>query len=320
MRPVFLAVVGGIWYNVEIGSTQCRDPAQELAQHKKEQTMNVNRRRRKRSRGLLIFMATVAFLAGFFYTQQTWLTTREVAVVLDGLPQGFDGLRIAQISDLHGMEFGTDNSRLLEQVADFAPDLIAVTGDLIDEEDTMELVPHLAAALADIAPTYYVTGNHEWARGEVSELIAALESAGVVCLQNQSVILERSGDRLALCGVHDPNGYADQKTPEELMTELTGAKGELFTLLLAHRNTLFPRYAAAGYDFVLSGHGHGGLIRLPFTDGLVGTNMDLFPTYTNGEYTSGDSTLFVSRGLGNNPKMFRLFNRPDLPLITLRAA
>ena len=121
----------------------------------------------------------------------------------------------------------------------------------------------------------------------------------------------------------DPNGYADQKTPEELYAQIENEAPGLFTVLLAHRNDRFDQYAAAGYDFVMSGHAHGGIVRLPFAGGLMGTNREWFPERTSGLYTVGDSTLFVSRGLGNNTvpfQGFRIFNRPELAVITLRTA
>ena len=142
-------------------------------------------------------------------------------------------------------------------------------------------------------------------------------------LSNQYELLERGGSQIALAGVDDPNGYADQTSPEELRARIGREQPGLFTLLLAHRNDHFGEYANAGYHFVMSGHGHGGIVRLPFVGGLVGTDRSFFPPWTAGLYAVGDSTLFVSRGLGNNTvpyRGFRLFNRPELAIVTLRAA
>ena len=266
---------------------------------------------------LLILLAV-----GWCFLQwQLWgiqVTVTQVGV--HGLPDGFEGLRIVQISDLHGHEYGHDSEALLALVAQQAPEFIVVTGDLIDQESHLAMVPALARGLAAIAPTYYVTGNHEWAVGGVPRLKGILTECGVTVLSNQYVTLERNGDSLVLAGVDDPNGYADQKTPEELYGEIQREAGDLCTILLAHRNDRFDQYAAAGYDLVISGHAHGGIVRLPFTDGLLGTDRKLFPTWTAGVYTLGDSTLFVSRGLGNNTVPihgFRLFNRPDLAVLEL---
>ena len=266
---------------------------------------------------LLILLAV-----GWCFLQwQLWgiqVTVTQVGV--HGLPDGFEGLRIVQISDLHGHEYGQDSEALLALVAQQAPEFIVVTGDLIDQESHLAMVPALARGLAAIAPTYYVTGNHEWAVGGVPRLKGILTECGVTVLSNQYVTLERNGDSLVLAGVDDPNGYADQKTPEELYGEIQREAGDLCTILLAHRNDRFDQYAAAGYDLVISGHAHGGIVRLPFTDGLLGTDRKLVPTWTAGVYTLGDSTLFVSRGLGNNTVPihgFRLFNRPDLAVLEL---
>ena len=266
---------------------------------------------------LLILLAV-----GWCFLQwQLWgiqVTVTQVGV--HGLPDGFEGLRIVQISDLHGHEYGQDSEALLALVAQQAPEFIVVTGDLIDQESHLAMVPALARGLAAIAPTYYVTGNHEWAVGGVPRLKGILTECGVTVLSNQYVTLERNGDSLVLAGVDDPNGYADQKTPEELYGEIQREAGDLCTILLAHRNDRFDQYAAAGYDLVISGHAHGGIVRLPFTNGLLGTDRKLFPTWTAGVYTLGDSTLFVSRGLGNNTVPihgFRLFNRPDLAVLEL---
>ena len=119
-------------------------------------------------------------------------------------------------------------------------------------------------------------------------------------------------------GIDDPNGYADQKTPEELAAEIYAACGDPFWVLLAHRNNLFaPQYSLLGADLVISGHGHGGIIRLPFTDGLLSTNRTFFPSYTSGLYKENGSCLFVTRGLGNSGPTFRLFNRPEVAVLTL---
>ena len=172
--------------------------------------------------------------------------------------------------------------------------------------------------MADIAPTYFITGNHEWALPGVRELKRELEEAGVAVLSNEYVLLERSGDRVLLAGIDDPNGFADQKTPEELAQEVREAWGDGFWLLLAHRNNYFEKqYSLLGADLVISGHGHGGLIRLPFTDGLVSAERRLFPSYTAGFYTANGSDVFVSRGLGNSGPTLRLFNRPEVVVLTL---
>ena len=284
--------------------------------------------RRKRRRLLIWLFLLPALAVGgvFWFRWQCWgLQTTHTEVELPGLPGEFDGYKIAHLSDLHGHEYGEGSLELLERVAREGPDLIVITGDLIDQESQLQMIPALARSLTAIAPTYYVTGNHEWGlgTGTVKALKNLLAQCGVTVLSNECEILERNGAQIVLAGVDDPNGYADQTTPEELYAQIEGGASGLFTVLLAHRNDRFEQYAAAGYDFVLSGHGHGGIIRLPFVGALMGTNRQWFPERTSGLYTAGDSTLFVSRGLGNNTvpfQGFRIFNRPELAIITLRAA
>lgn len=286
------------------------------------------RRPRKRRRHPLRWIAGLLALAlgGWYWFQwQCWgLQATRSDVALERLPAEFDGYKIVHLSDLHGHQYGEGSETLLDLAREQKPDLIVITGDLIDQEGQLQMVPVLAKGLAAIAPSYYVTGNHEWAvgTGTVKELKSLLAQCGVAVLSNQYEILERGGAQIVLAGVDDPNGYADQKTPEELRAQIEGNAPGLFTLLLAHRNDRFGQYAAAGYDLVLSGHGHGGIVRLPFVGGLVGTNRQFFPKWTSGVYALGDSTLFVSRGLGNNTvpfQGFRIFNRPELVVLTLRA-
>lgn len=288
--------------------------------------MTIKRRRRRRPLLWLLVLAAVLFGGWRWFQWQCWgLETTVTRIEPVGIPEEFDGLRIVHLSDLHGHEYGEDSARLLAMVAEQEPELIVITGDLLDQESQMAMVGPLAKGLAEIAPTFYVTGNHEWALGSaaVKELKTLLEQCGVRVLSNSYEVLKRDGASVVVAGVDDPNGYADQKTPEELYAEIGQAQSDCFTLLLAHRNDRFDQYAAAGYDLVLSGHAHGGIVRLPFTDGLIGTQRNLLPTWTAGVYTLGNSTLFVSRGLGNNTvpfRGFRLFNRPEIAVLELRCA
>lgn len=250
------------------------------------------------------------------------------------LPEGLSGLRLVQLSDLHGAEFGRDNQRLLAAVRKAEPDLILITGDLVDG-DTAEPAAYagrVGAALSAIAPTFFVTGNHEWAMGTaVAESVKqALRFSGVTVLSNEAVEVTLAGPSgeegtLILAGVDDPNAYADQKTPEELAAEVYAQWGDPFWLLLAHRNSCFDGgYCRFGADLTLCGHAHGGIWRLPFTDGLIDTRQQWFPSFTSGFYSCTDgghpaSEVFVSRGLGNSPRWaLRLFNRPQVAVITLK--
>ena len=272
-------------------------------------------------RRVLLFLIFILFCVGFFHWSNHSLQVQRFTFTSPRLPAGFDGCVIVQLSDLHGTLFGEDNRDLLKVVAKERPDYIFLTGDLLDQ---YRATPHsyavsLGGALADIAPTYFVTGNHEWALPDVPGLKRKLEEAGVQVLTNEYAVLARDGDNAVLAGIDDPNGYADQKTPEEVAEEVRAAFADPFWILLAHRNNYFEdEYCRLGADLVISGHGHGGLVRLPFTDGLVSVERTFFPSYTAGFYQAGGADLFVSRGLGNSGRTFRLFNRPQVAVLTLK--
>jgi predicted MPP superfamily phosphohydrolase len=271
-------------------------------------------------RTLLVLVLAILAALLFFRWENTALQVTRTDLTFQDLPAGFDGCRFLILSDLHGASFGEENRRLFDTAAGEDPDYIFYLGDLEDRyrgpaEGFAETV---AEGLSAVAPAYYVTGNHEWAIGHVPELKERLSAHGVTVLSNTFVTLERNGDTIVLAGIDDPNGYADQKTPEELAAEIYAACGDPFWVLLAHRNDRFlPQYSLLGADLVCSGHGHGGIIRLPLTDGLLSTDRTLFPSYTSGPYEANGSCLFVTRGLGNSGPSFRLFNRPEAAVVTL---
>lgn len=279
--------------------------------------------KRRTRRNLAVLALSALCLTGFLYWDNTALQVTRFDPVFSDLPAGFDGCRIVVLSDLHGASFGAHNADLLAAVAAEQPEYIFFLGDLEDKyRGPADGYPaETARGLSAIAPTYYVTGNHEWAIGHVPELKEALAAHGVTVLSNQFVTLERGGDSVVLAGIDDPNGYADQKTPEELAAEVYAACGDPFWMLLAHRNNRFSsQYSKLGADLVFSGHAHGGLIRLPFTDGLFSHDWDLFPSNTAGLYEENGSCQFVTRGLGNTGITFRLFNRPEVAMVTLHRA
>ena len=272
-----------------------------------------------------LFLAAAAVLTLWLWWSNNSLSVEEYTFTSSRLGAGWDGVRIVHLSDLHGKEFGADNARLLAAVREAAPELIVITGDIADAQSGLDAIPALLEGLAGIAPTYYISGNHEWGAGFIGELRQMLKAANVTYLRNEAVTLQRSGDTIVLAGIEDPNGYADQKTPAQVAADIYARYGDPFWLLLAHRNNHFPgEYCLLGADLTLCGHGHGGIWRLPFTDGLISTTMELFPSYTNGLYTCdcgscSGSAVFVHRGLGNSPRIPRLFNRPEVAVLTLKA-
>lgn len=256
----------------------------------------------------------------FFYWQNCAIQTQQVTVRCETLPDAFDGLRIVEIADLHGREFGEGNARLLKEVAQAQPDLICIDGDLFGKSEDIPMLEPLLTGLCDIAPTFYVTGNHEWQVDGLQDILAQMEALGVTVLRNEYAIFKQDGAQFVIAGVNDPCGPYDQKTPAELVEEIRQEVGEdSFILMLAHRNDTITQWAQLGVDLVLTGHCHGGVVRLPFVGGVFGTDRELFPDYDAGLYREGNTQLYVSRGLGFSKVKLRLFNRPHLPVLVLES-
>ena len=165
-------------------------------------------------------LGTLVLLIGFLWYQQYGLQVTRTQVFSEKLPTAFDGFRIVQLSDLHGRQFGTNNKRLLHRVQQLNPDLIAVTGDLLEEDIQLSQSLALLTALAQIAPTYFVTGNHEWSLSDVHNVLKTIERTGVTVLQNEALLLQRGDQQILLAGVNDPCGPWDQISPQALGTEL----------------------------------------------------------------------------------------------------
>lgn len=273
----------------------------------------------KKIRRLLALLALFALAAGFVYWQNFTLQVEPVELFFESLPPQFDGLRVAELSDLHGRSFGKNNVRLLRTLQKARPDMICICGDLFDEKADLTMLEPLLTGLTDIAPVYYVTGNHEWQVKNLREILQKMRAWGVTVLENEERVLSRGGAEMVVAGVHDPCGPYDMKTPAALVRELRSAQGNDFILMLSHRNDELAMWSQLGVQLVLSGHCHGGVVRLPFVGGVFGTRRELFPEYDAGVYRQDGTTLFVSRGLGYTNVHFRLFNRPHVPIMILRS-
>lgn len=273
----------------------------------------------KKIRRLLALLALFALAAGFVYWQNFTLQVEPVELFFESLPPQFDGLRVAELSDLHGRSFGKNNVRLLRTLQKARPDMICICGDLFDEKTDLTMLEPLLTGLTDIAPVYYVTGNHEWQVKNLREILQKMCAWGVTVLENEGRVLSRGGAEMVVAGVHDPCGPYDMKTPAALVRELRSAQGNDFILMLSHRNDELAMWSQLGVQLVLSGHCHGGVVRLPFVGGVFGTRRELFPEYDAGVYRQDGTTLFVSRGLGYTNVHFRLFNRPHVPIMILRS-
>ena len=280
----------------------------------------------KKRRTIIIAVAAVLLaLAVWTVWGNTALELNTYTVSSDALSDAFNGYRIAHVSDLHNAELGDGNEKLLAMLRAAEPDMIAITGDMIDSRNTdVEVALKFAEKAMQIAPCYYVTGNHEARVSEYDELKAGLEACGVIVLENEREQIEMSGEFITILGVDDPSFNTDylfgdsasvvSSTLAEISTE-----DDVFTVLLSHRPELFDTYVACGMDLTLSGHAHGGQFRLPFVGGLVAPNQGFFPKYDSGIYTENGTNMIVSRGIGNSLLPFRFNNRPEVILIELRS-
>lgn len=240
------------------------------------------------------------------------------------LPSEFSGYRIAHVSDLHNTEFGKENKRLLRKLRETNPDIIAITGDILDSRrtDTAVALAFLEEAMK-IAPCYYVTGNHEGRiMAQYYDFKEAMEDLGVIVLENRKIRLEKGGQTITLMGIDDPNVCNDgiRGEPEAVAAariQNLRSDEDGFTILLSHRPDLFSAYVSGGADLVLSGHVHGGQFRIPFIGGLYAPSQGLFPEYDYGLFSAEGTLMYVSRGLGNSVFPLRLHNRPEVVLLTL---
>ncbi|MDR0951339.1 MAG: metallophosphoesterase [Oscillospiraceae bacterium] len=280
--------------------------------------------KKKKRRWPFILIALALIITALLLDSANRLVVTDYELSYESLPEGFDGYRILQLSDLHRKQFGDDNSRLLEAVEENNPDIIVLTGDFINRalsgkaSNQSEELRFFLEKLPDIAPCYFVSGNHDWASLEISALSTLLGECGIKYLHNEFVFLEKGGDSIILAGVEDPNGSADMTKPDELVQYMNTAYPDKFAVLLGHRNDWLEKYPELDVELILSGHAHGGVVRLPLIGGVFGTNLDLFPKYDAGLFNEGGYDLILSRGLGNFNAIPRFLNNPEVVCVTLR--
>lgn len=275
---------------------------------------------------LAICITVLLILAIWTIWGNSALEMNTYTILSNRLPEAFDGYRIAHISDLHNAEMGNKNENLILMLKEAQPDIIAITGDIIDSRNTnIEIALQFTEEAIKIAPCYYVTGNHEARIFEYDELKKGLTELGVVVLEDEYLEIKQFGETFTLLGVNDPNFQIDYlfgdsaSVMRNKLQELTDEK-DTYTVLLSHRPELFDVYTENKVDLVLSGHAHGGQFRFPFVGGLVAPNQGLFPKYDAGLYTDENTSMIVSRGIGNSILPFRFNNRPEVILIELKTA
>ena len=272
----------------------------------------------------IVLVAVLAALMIWIAWGNTALERNTYTITSSRLPESFDGYRIAHVSDLHNAQMGKDNEMLLTMLREAEPDMIAITGDLIDSRNTdVDIAFQFVQKAVEIAPCYYVTGNHEARISEYEELEARMASVGVVILKDISTEIRIGEDTITLIGVDDPSFQTDYLFGDSeavMSSKLTAlhTDGDGFTILLSHRPELFEIYKSHDIDLVLSGHAHGGQFRLPFIGGIVAPNQGFFPKYDAGLYKEGHTNMLVSRGIGNSILPFRINNRPEVLLVELK--
>lgn len=288
---------------------------------------NIRSNRKKYIKSALVLLIVIALLLFCSY-QNRHLETTYYTYKAEQLGADLEGYRIVQISDLHNVKFGKNNQRLVDRIRECDPDMIVLTGDLVDSNHTnVDRAVQFVDEVVKICPVYYVTGNHEYwlEASEYDELMSGLTGAGAVILDDQVVEISRGDAKFRLVGLDDRslsdgtlgtllNDQAGQK--EETADNENSEKKE-FTVVLAHEPQYLARYAGTCVDLVLSGHAHGGQFRLPFVGGIVAPDQGFLPEYTAGEYYMNGTEMIVSRGLGNSVIPVRLFNYPEIVCVEL---
>ena len=253
----------------------------------------------------MIFLAVLGLLTAWVLWANVAVEVNEWTVKSPELPTAFEGFRIAQVSDLHNTAHWPKTVKALERAQ---PDIIVLTGDLIDSRNTdVDRALEFVRDAVSIAPCYYVTGNHESRIRDWPRLRQGLIDAEVQVLEDVGCTIERDGAAVTLLGLRDPDFGGD---PARVLEDL--ATGEGYTILLSHRPELFELYVRSGVDLVFSGHAHGGQVRIPFVGGLIAPHQGWLPEYDSGLYEQGGTAMLVSRGVGNSILPLRINNRPEI--------
>jgi uncharacterized protein len=271
----------------------------------------------------VMVLLVLAALISFSYYHNNFISITKVNVISKKIPQSFNGFKVVHLSDLHNKMFGKNQSNLIKLINKAKPDIIVITGDLVDsrrynEEKSMILINKLVGSY----PVYYVTGNHEWRSGKYSSLEEKLNKAGVKILKDIYTNIIKNNEKIVISGVDDPSKYNyDDKYSSSFKNSLNAALKDTsirdFRILLSHRPERLSQYQSSKIDLALSGHAHGGQVRIPFIGGIVAPHQGFFPKYTSGAYTENGTTMIVSRGLGNSIAPQRVFNRPEIVVVTL---
>ena len=255
------------------------------------------------------------------------------AISNEKIPEEFNGFKIVQLSDFHSQGYRDTTEKLISNVKDINPDIIVMTGDMVswDMED-IEEVKILIKSLAEVYPIYYIDGNHEHLaevlrKSRYVSFNGFMQELGVTIIKNDYVEIYKEDKSINLYGINLPlDGatglYVNKFQLEKNYVEKTlpEANEEKFNILLAHTPTFIKQYSKWGADLVLAGHMHGGIARIPFTNiGLLSPGRTILPRYAAGKFKVNGSIMIVNRGIGGSSFDLRLFNNPEITVITLRS-
>jgi len=276
-----------------------------------------------KKKAIIIILIMVALLCYYLYFQNTELQVSGYDIVDSRIPKEFNEYKIVQVSDFHNTKSNKLTDDLVKEIKIQNPNVIVITGDLVDSRKTnIDVAISFIKRIKDIAPIYFVTGNHESRISKYGVLKEKLEKESVIVLDNKAEILEIYAAKINLIGINDPNmsyhPYALDS--EKIKNELTDTNYDKnnYSILLSHRPELFDTYVDNELDLVLTGHAHGGQVRIPFIGGLVSPNQGFFPKYTGGKIKKDNTNMIVSRGIGNSIIPFRINNRPELVVVQLK--
>ncbi len=252
------------------------------------------------------------------------LTAPEYTVFTEKIKNG-ETIRAVLMTDLHSSIFEPGQKPLILRVVDLRPDVIFLSGDMADDRNPFEGMALLLNGIANLAPCYYVTGSHDYWSGDINNIKAAITGYGVTVLEGQTTELTVKGQRLLISGIDDPSmastypGENEDDAYQRAFNAFDHLDREGYNILVAHRPDFITEYGALGFDLVLSGHTHGGQVRIPLIlNGLYAPNQGYFPKHAGGLYNVNGTNLLVSRGLSYYPELPRIFNPPEIVLVELK--
>lgn len=262
--------------------------------------------------GVLAILVACAFFNGLVVNTHK-LTTNKL--------HKKDQIRIVLITDLHSHIYGKNQSKLVSLIKKQKPDIIALAGDIVDDVAPIEGAKQFLIGINGLAPTFYVSGNHEYWSNDIKNIKALFNKYKVSILENTYQNISIRNSDLIICGVDDPEVMRYENSNSNYRDKIYNSFIELkdkpqYKILLAHRPELIELYKESGFDLVLSGHAHGGQVRIPFIiNGLLAPNQGWVPKYAGGKYEHDSLIHIVSRGLSYNPRLPRIFNPPEVVVI-----